>query len=123
MRNIIWVFVSAINCLSCAQNYEQLSYQSEKILQYETESKNLSKLFSSDHSEREVDISESIKKLLRETSEVRVECELLRDEGLRMTESVGRQLTERDIATQRGSGLWRLLWQRRRNSCYNLPTS
>ena len=97
MANIIWVFISAINCLSCAQNYEKLSYQSEKILQYERERNNLCKLFSCDDSEREVDIPESIKKLLREASEVRGECEHLRDEVLGMTESIGRQLTKRDI--------------------------
>ena len=98
MANIILVFISVINCLSCAQNYEQLSYQSEKILQYERERKTLRKLFSCDHSEREVDISEGIKKLLREASEVQGECDQLRDEGLRMTKGVGRQLTERDNA-------------------------
>jgi hypothetical protein len=98
LANIILVFILAINCLSCSQNYEQLSYQSEKILQYERERKTLRKLFSCDHSEREVDISEGIKKLLREASEVRGECDQLRDEGLRMTKDVGRQLTERDNA-------------------------
>jgi len=58
----------------------------------------MSRLFYSEDTEgdHDRDLIESVEIMLKEASAVRSEVEQLKEEGLRMAESVGRQLTDRD---------------------------
>jgi chromosome segregation ATPase len=96
IEKIVKEIFSAISCPSCSLKSNQFSSQSEKISQYECEHENLRKLLSTDGSESDLDIIESVEEMLREAAAGRGEVVHLREEGLRMAESVGRQLTERD---------------------------
>ena len=53
-------------------------------------------MFTDDEYESDADIVENIEKMMREASAVRKEVEQLKEERLKMAESVGRQLTDRD---------------------------
>jgi len=88
----------ASDCLTCSEKLSQLSSQSEILSQYESERKRLTQLFSCDDNESDLDIIEHVETMLKEASAVRSEVEQLKEEGLRMAESVGRQLTDRDNA-------------------------
>jgi len=85
-------------CLACSEKSSQLSSQSEIISKYESDSKRMSRLFYSEDTEgdHDRDLIESVEIMLKEASAVRSEVEQLKEEGLRMAESVGRQLTDRD---------------------------
>ena len=88
----------SFNCISCREKTDQLSSQTERLYEYESEKTHLSKLISCDDINSEVDVIESVANIVKEASIVRGEVEQLREDGLRMAESVGRQLSERDNA-------------------------
>jgi len=89
---------AASNCHACSEKSTQISSQSEIISKYECDRKRLTQLFTSDDKESDIekDTIESVENILREASAVRSEVERLKEESLRMAESVGRQLTDRD---------------------------
>merc|ERR1711892_339102 len=76
----------------------RLSAQTETISGLREERKCLTKLLAGDESERELDILENIEKVMKEAMAGRDEVDRLKEERLRMSEGIGRQLTDRDTA-------------------------
>jgi len=86
----------AYNCISCREKTGQISLQSERISKYESERNCLTQIIPCDDSTGNV--VESVENIVKELSILRGEVEQLQKDGLRMGESVGRQLSERDDA-------------------------
>ena len=74
----------------------RLSAQTETISGLREERKCLTNLLAGDESERELDILENVKKVMKEALAGRNEIDQLKEERLRMAEGIGRQLTDRD---------------------------
>jgi len=88
----------ASKCHDCREKSTQILSQSVIISKYESDRKCLTQLLTIDDMDSDLDknIIESVENMLREASLVRSEVEQLKEEGLRMAESIGRQLTDRD---------------------------
>jgi len=85
-------------CPSCHQKDTEISSYRNKLDKYKTEQNKLEKILSCDESEIGVNIIESVEAVVSEASEVRREVEKLKEEGLALAKSVGRQLADRDTA-------------------------
>jgi len=84
------------SCIACSEKSAQISAQNEKLSEHKIEKDNLIKLISCKTDVCDLDIFERIGEICREASVVKSEIENLKDERLKMTESVERQLAERD---------------------------
>jgi len=85
-------------CEACEKNMTLLTTQQERISKYKEEREKMKKLFVCDDSESDIVIVDSVEQVLREAAEVRAQVEKLKNEMLKMEESLARQLAERDRA-------------------------
>ena len=93
---LLIVFLSASNCIACSEKSAQISVQNEKLSEYKRGKEDLSKLISCKTDVCDLDIIERVNEICREASLVKSEIEHLKEERLKITESVERQLAERD---------------------------
>jgi len=85
-------------CEACEKNMTLLTTHQERISKYKEERERMKKLFVCDDSESDIVIVDSVEQVLREAAEVRAQVEKLKNEMLKMEESLARQLAERDRA-------------------------
>jgi len=85
-------------CISCSEKSDQISVQNRKLSEYKTAREKLIRLLSCKADICDLDIIERVEEIRREASAVKSEMEKLQEERLKMTESVGRQLEEKDTA-------------------------
>jgi len=86
----------ASNCIACSEKSAQISVQNEKLSEYKRGKDDLIKLISCKTDVCDLDIIERVNEICREASLVKSEVEHLKEDRLKMTESVERQLAERD---------------------------
>jgi len=84
----------ASTCLSCDHISDQLSQLSEQLSQKQLERERLAQLLQQEDVE---DMVEEVERMVTETNKLRAEAEQLQVEGRQLAESVGRQLTDRDL--------------------------
>jgi len=85
-----------IPCKDCITLSHQLSHNTSTVQGLREERKGVTKVLEVEESESEIDLVTHVEKLMREAKAMKDEVTELKTERLKMAESIGRQLTNRD---------------------------
>jgi len=85
-----------ISCKDCITLSHQLAHNTSTVQGLREERKGVTKVLEVEESESEIDLVTHVEKLMREAKAMKDEVTELKTERLKMAESIGRQLTNRD---------------------------